>query len=112
MAKARSRIKMRKVNTVTNYDAELELRGDDIARFFRTPTKFLQSCLRKQGLKWRRVSISKLDPATVRRARAGGAKVVSIKGTWYHVDFGEIDGKKKCEWIFLPKASVVVVLQG
>jgi hypothetical protein len=100
MAERKSKFTMQKAVVTSEYTSQLELRGQDIKRFFRNPTAYLQTCLRKKAVKWRKVRIARLERATVKRATAQAVIVVIITGRWMHIDFDTQDPSRVCEWFF------------
>ena len=108
MAKSKSKLMMRKTQTVSRYVSRFELRGDDRQRFFRNPSKYLQGYLRKQRLRWRGVEVVGLGRAAARRAMASGIEVVILIGHWEHVEWSEIDPARVCLYVFYVDDIVVI----
>jgi hypothetical protein len=110
MAARRSKFTMRKAVVRSEYTTQLELRGDDIKRFFRTPERYLQSLLRKKGVRWRKIRVARPERETVRRATASRVIIVIIKGRWMHIDFDTQDPSRVCEWYFEILDIEIIVL--
>jgi hypothetical protein len=102
---------MRKTQTLSHYESRLELHDEDRKRFFRNPAKYLKSCLRQEGLKWRKISVSGLERATVQRAMARGVVIVILEGQWMHVDFDTQHPSRACEWVFVVSKVIIIVVQ-
>jgi hypothetical protein len=109
MARSQLKFTVRKTQTFSHYESRLELHDEDRKRFFRNPSRYLQNCLRQEGLKWRKVSVSGLDRATVKRATAPRVVVVIIEGQWMHVDFDVERPSRVCEWVFVVSRVIVIV---
>jgi len=108
MAAPKSKFTIGKTIVTSEYTSRLELRGDDIKRFFRNPARYLQSCLRKKGLKWREVRVERLDRDTVKRAMASSGGTVIIKVQWVHIDFDFIHHPPQtCQWV--AQITIIVI---
>lgn len=113
MAKAKGRFTISKTKTKSEFESRLELRGAEAGAFFRGPSKFLQAHLRRKGLKFRKVTVSKIDRRTIQPAisRAGGRVIIIINGRWMHIDFDTQNPELVCEWYFEVTEIIVVVEQ-
>jgi len=113
MAARKSKFTMQKALVRSEYTSRLELRGEDIKRFFRNPDRYLQTCLRKKGLRYRKVRVARLERATAKRAMARGVVIIIITGHWAHIDFSVFDPSSVCEWVFeIDDIEIIVIGNG
>ena len=97
---------MKKSSTVSHYSIRLELRGPDVRRFLSNPDRYMQSQLNQQGYKWRSVKVhfKKGAPGT----DFSKAVIIIIIGNCAHVDFGNINGATRCDWVIDVKEVIVI----
>jgi hypothetical protein len=110
MAATKSKFTMQKALVRSEYTARLELRGEDIKRFFQGPERYLQSWLRKKGVRWRKVRVARPERETVKRATASRVIIVIIDGRWMHIDFDTQNPELVCEWYFEIENIEIIVL--